>query len=74
MLSTEASKTGMKTRWGGSRGFTTYYAAPASNRRQDLCAEAQQAWGPKRKCRGPQGLGITQEVDIPLSVMEEPSA
>lgn len=37
-LQTEASKTRMKAWRGGSRGFTTYYAALVSNQRQDLCA------------------------------------
>lgn len=40
-----------------------------------MCAEAQQASGLKRKCRGPQGQGdYSGEIDILLCAMKEPSA
>lgn len=57
VLQTEASKTWIKARWGGwEQGFTIWYAALASNRRQDLCAEAQQASGLEEVPR-PTGTG-----------------
>lgn len=47
-LQTEASKTQMKALQGGSRGFTTYYAALVSNRRRDLCAVGSAGLGARR--------------------------
>lgn len=63
MLQTEASKTRW-VGWEGSRGFTTYYAALVSNRRQDLCALGSAGLGSEEEALRPTGTGITQARSI----------
>lgn len=74
-LQTEASKTRMKARQGGSRGFTTYYAALVSNRSRDLCALGSAGLGAQGGSPEAQGTGdYSSKIDSLLCVMKEPSA